>query len=176
MQLLQDQVLRDQVLRDQALHDEAGGAHWSIPLTAIRTVVTAFSTLVSMAVYLSYVPVWALRSMGRTTSKALESRPVLLTMLLVLGVLCGLAIAALLSRDPREATAYAVACLMIGGAIAVGDRVAGISDRAVKRGSLVRASDVQVADASVEAEREMQAVAHDLRGPLLTVSMYLDLI
>ena len=40
----------------------------------------------------------------------------------------------------------------------------------------MRASDVQVADASVEAEREMQAVAHDLRGPLLTVSMYLDLI
>jgi len=80
------------------------------------------------------------------------------TALAVLGAACGLLIATLLSRDPREAIAYVVACLMIGGAVAVGRRGA------------------TAADPLETSRREMRAVAHDLRAPLLTVSSYIDLV
>lgn len=92
---------------------------------------------------------------------ALRDRSLLLTALAVIGVASGLIIAALLSRDPREAGAYAVACLMIGGSIALG----------------LRGREVVVeVDPVAEAHHQMRAVAHDLKAPLLTVSSYLELI
>ncbi|MCA9847573.1 MAG: HAMP domain-containing histidine kinase [Dehalococcoidia bacterium] len=92
---------------------------------------------------------------------ALRDRSLLLTALAAIGVVSGLIIAALLSRDPREAGAYAVACLMIGGSIALG----------------LRSREVIVeVDPVAEAHQQMRAVAHDLKAPLLTVSSYLELI
>ncbi|MGE3961151.1 MAG: sensor histidine kinase [Dehalococcoidia bacterium] len=92
---------------------------------------------------------------------ALRDRSLLLTGLAALGAVCGLIIAALLSRDPREAGAYAVACLMIGGSIAIG----------------LRGRDgAPPPDPMTEAHQQMRAVAHDLKAPLLTVTSYLELI
>jgi signal transduction histidine kinase len=100
----------------------------------------------------------------------LTTHPILLTLLAAVGAIAGLAIAALLTRDPREAGAYAVACVMIGGAMAAGDRAAG--PRTARTSSTVRTND----DSISIARREVREVAHDLRAPLLTVSSYLDLI
>lgn len=83
---------------------------------------------------------------------------VMLTALAAVGAIAGVIIATLLSHDPREALAYVVACLMLGAAVAIGRRSR------------------TVADPATEARREMRAVAHDLRAPLVTVSTYLDLI
>lgn len=99
----------------------------------------------------------------------LTTHPILLTVLAAIGAIAGLAIAALLTRDPREAGAYAVACLMIGGAMAAGDRAAGPRGAAP---SMARTNDESISI----ARREVREVAHDLRAPLLTVSSYLDLI
>lgn len=92
---------------------------------------------------------------------ALRDRSRLLTLLSILGVASGLLIAALLSRDPREAGAYAVACVMMGGAIALGAR-ANDDERAPLAASL--------------AQQQVRAAAHDLKAPLLTVTSYLELI
>ena len=86
------------------------------------------------------------------------------TTLAVLGAISGLLIAALLSRDPREALAYTVACVMIGGSIALGLR-----GREVDRTSAG-------ARAPTEIDQQMRSVAHDLKAPLLTVTSYLELI
>lgn len=95
---------------------------------------------------------------------ALHDRSLLLTTLAALGAISGLLIAALLSRDPREALAYTVACVMIGGSIALGLR-----GREVDLAS-------EEADAAAEANQQMRSVAHDLKAPLLTVTSYLELI
>ena len=87
----------------------------------------------------------------------------LVTILALIGAGCGLCIAALLSRDPREAGAYAVACVMIGGAMAVGVRA---------RNARIAADEPQ----TCAAQREMESVAHDLKAPLLSISSYLDLV
>lgn len=87
----------------------------------------------------------------------------LVTILALIGAGSGLCIAALLSRDPREAGAYAVACVMIGGAMAVGVRT---------RNARIAAGEPQ----SCPAQREMESVAHDLKAPLLSISSYLDLV
>lgn len=100
----------------------------------------------------------------------LSAHPILLTALAAAGAIAGLAIAALLTRDPREAGAYAVACVMIGGAMAAGDRAGG--PRTVGMTSISRTNDESISN----ARREVREVAHDLRAPLLTVSSYLDLI
>lgn len=94
-------------------------------------------------------------------------RPVLVTVLAATGVLLGLAVAAVLASDPREAGIYAVACLMIGGGIVLGRRP---HDEAAGGSEAAR-------DAVQDAiQDEVRAVAHDLRAPLLTVSSYLELI
>lgn len=120
--------------------------------------------------------VQAMHAVQRALSPAaglLTSHPVLLTVLAALGVVAGLAIAALLTRDPREAGAYAVACVMIGGAMAVGDRAAGPrAPGSARMLATTRSSEDPVSN----ARREVREVAHDLRAPLLTVSSYLDLI
>ncbi|MEX2372601.1 MAG: hypothetical protein WD800_02245, partial [Dehalococcoidia bacterium] len=104
--------------------------------------------------------------------RPLVARPVALTVLAALGAAAGLAVAALLSHDPREAGAYAVACLMIGGAVALGRR--GGAPEGHATAGTAPAFDL---DLGHEAARlEMRSVAHDLRAPLLTVSSYLDLI
>lgn len=97
----------------------------------------------------------------------LHVRPVFLTVLAAFGAIAGLLITALLARDPREAGAYLVACLMIGGAMAFGQRA---RTEAAPTGSAAQAAtDSATPD-------DVRAVAHDLRAPLLTVSSYLDLI
>lgn len=90
-----------------------------------------------------------------------RDRSLLLTTLAVIGAVGGLLIAALLSRDPREAGAYTVACLMIGGSIALGLRGREVESRV---------------DPLAEAQQQMREVAHDLKAPLLTVTSYLELI
>lgn len=95
---------------------------------------------------------------------ALDDRSLILTTLAALGAISGLLIAALLSRDPREALAYTIACLMIGGSIALGLR-----GREVDRASAE-------ALAAAEADQQIRSVAHDLKAPLLTVTSYLELI
>jgi len=97
---------------------------------------------------------------------AFRDRSILLTSLAVLGIASGLVIAALLSRDPREAVAYAIACLMIGGSIALG-----LGGREIT-GSEVKAS----SDPMAEVDEHVRAAAHDLKAPLLSVTSYLDLI
>jgi len=92
---------------------------------------------------------------------AFRDRSLLLTTLAVIGAMGGLLIAALLSRDPREAGAYTVACLMIGGSIALGLRGREVEPRV---------------DPLAEAQQQMREVAHDLKAPLLTVTSYLELI
>lgn len=95
------------------------------------------------------------------TIPAFRDRSLLLTTLAVIGVVGGLLIAALLSRDPREAGAYTVACLMIGGSIALGLRGREVEPRV---------------DPLTEAQQQLREVAHDLKAPLLTVTSYLELI
>jgi signal transduction histidine kinase len=90
-----------------------------------------------------------------------RDRSLLLTTLAIIGAIGGLLIAALLSRDPREAGAYTVACLMIGGSIAFGLRGGEVEQRV---------------DPLAEAQQQMRDVAHDLKAPLLTVTSYLELI
>lgn len=102
-------------------------------------------------------------------------RSLLLTTLAVLGVACGLIIAALLSRDPREAGAYAVACIMIGGAIALGLRHTE-HDPVLSEATLAAVREEAQQEARQEAQQHMRAVAHDLKAPLLTVTSYLELI
>ena len=105
----------------------------------------------------------AAAAVGRMAS-GLQDRSILLTTLAVLGAISGLLIAALLSRDPREALAYTVACVMIGGSIALGLR-----GREVDRTSAG-------ARAPTEIDQQMRSVAHDLKAPLLMVTSYLELI
>ncbi len=112
---------------------------------------------------LSEVPPSVSSAIERTIP-ILQNRSLLLTALAALGAFSGLLIAALLSRDPREALAYTVACLMIGGSIAIGLR-----GREVDRASAE-------AHAAAEVDQQMRSVAHDLKAPLLTVTSYLELI
>ncbi len=98
---------------------------------------------------------------------AFRDRSVPLTTLAVLGVASGLLIATLLSRDPREAVAYAVACLMIGGSIALG-----LGGREASRATATERTPTP----PVEVQEQVRAAAHDLKAPLLTVTSYLELI
>jgi len=110
---------------------------------------------------------------------AFRDRSILLTTLAVIGVASGLVIATLLSRDPREAGAYAVACLMIGGSIALGLRGRETGMRMVSGSHSVDSLapiDPLAADPLAAAEDQMRAAAHDLKAPLLTVTSYLELI
>ncbi len=115
---------------------------------------------------------WLVSSNVSRIPRTLESHPILLTVLAALGALTGLAIAALLARDPREAGAYAVACVMIGGAMAMGQRARPDLDADRAREQRAAAD----ARATQAAQDELRSVTHDLRAPLLTVSSYLDLI
>ena len=107
---------------------------------------------------------------------SLRNRPALITVLSILGVISGLAINALLTRDPREVGAYAVACLMIGGAMAIGQRAHHERAHHERAGHAAPAASTSPSDPLDDARREVRAVAHDLRAPLLTVSSYLELI
>lgn len=69
----------------------------------------------------------------------------------------GLIVAALLAQTSREAVAYTVTSLIVAGATLVVRRHAHVSRPQAPR-------------------RELRAIAHDLRAPLLTISSYLDLI
>jgi signal transduction histidine kinase len=100
---------------------------------------------------------------------------VLVTALAACGAITGLVVAALIANDARESGAYAVACVMIGGAMAVGgERAAG--PRRTGPRSMGRAYDRESLESARREVREVRAVAHDLRAPLLTVSSYLDLV
>lgn len=113
---------------------------------------------------------------------AIHDRSLLLTVLAVLGVLSGLGIAALLSQHPREAGAYAIACVMLGGSMAIGvrSRDARTATSGPAAGTATPTVDVvdvvDAVDAVEEARAHVRAAAHDLRAPLLTVSSYLQLI
>jgi signal transduction histidine kinase len=99
-------------------------------------------------------------------ARHLETPSTIITLLAVTGVIGGLVIAALLSRDPREAGAYAVACIMIGGAMALAARTYGSAEDT--------AGDATAKHDGIR--QEVRAVVHDIKAPLLTVSSYLELI
>ncbi|MDA1010670.1 MAG: HAMP domain-containing sensor histidine kinase [Chloroflexi bacterium] len=102
----------------------------------------------------------------------------LITVLSLVGVFSGLSIAALLSHDPREAGAYAVACVTIGSAMAAGVHARLLSPATSERESLAIGTSLPDGTAALVSvmQQEIEAVAHDLRAPSISISSYLDLV